>query len=395
MGGRSLSIWERAQMQGYSRRDFLQFCSWLAAAAGIQASGLSEVVKALDTKPRLPVVWFHFQECTCCSESFIRSSHPIVSDIILDTISLDYTETLQAAAGKQAEEALHQTMEKYKGQYLMLVEGSVPTGADGVYCCIGGRSALDIVKEAAAGAKAIIAWGSCASNGCIQAARPNPTGATPIHEILSGTPIINVPGCPPIAEVMAGTVVHLLAFDRIPQLDGLGRPKAFYSRRVHDTCYRRPNYDAGLFVETFDDENAKRGYCLYKVGCRGPVTYNACGVMRWNGGVSYPIQSGHGCIGCSEAKFWDNGPFYQHLASFPGFGIETTADTVGLWVGAATAAGIAAHAVATNIRKRSVIAEGIAEGVSAGAERGAGAPASEGARRGAGAPADLPKEQKE
>jgi hydrogenase small subunit len=346
-----LSVWEQARERGYSRREFLQFCSWLGAAAGISSALMPDVVKALDTKPRLPVVWFHFQECTCCSESFIRSSHPIVSDVILDKISLDYTETLQAAAGRQAEEALHETMNKYKGEYLMLVEGSIPTEADGVYCCIAGRTALDIAKEAAAGAKAVIAWGSCASNGCIQAAKPNPTHATPAHKVLSGVPIINVPGCPPIAEVMAGTIVHLLAFDRVPQLDALGRPKAFYSRRVHDTCYRRPNYDAGLFVESFDDENARRGYCLYKVGCRGPVTYNACGVMRWNNGVSYPIQSGHGCIGCSEANFWDNGPFYQHLQSFPGFGIETTADTVGVTLGVVTAAGLAAHGLATALRK--------------------------------------------
>ena len=351
-----LTIWEQAQMQGYSRRDFLQFCSWIAAAAGIHASGVPQVVEALEKKARLPVVWFHFQECTCCSESFIRSNHPIVSDIILDKISLDYTETLQAAAGHQAEAALKHTMEKFKGEYLMLVEGSIPTANDGVYCCIGGRTALDIVQEAAAGAKAIVAWGSCASNGCVQSAKPNPTSATPIDQIISGKPIIKVPGCPPIAEVMAGTIVHLLAFDRIPQLDGIGRPKAFYSRRVHDTCYRRPNYDAGLFVETFDDENARRGYCLYKMGCRGPVTYNSCGVIRWNAGVSYPIQSGHGCIGCSEAHFWDNGPFYQHLASFPGFGIETTADKVGLGIAAVTAAGIAAHTLVTNVRKRKLIA---------------------------------------
>ena len=353
------TIWQQAESKGYSRRDFLQFCGWIAAAAGIEVSGLAQVVEALDKKPRLPVVWFHFQECTCCSESFIRSSHPIVSDIILDKISLDYTETLQAAAGKQAEEALHKTMTQYKGEYLMLVEGSVPTEEGGIYCCIGGRTALDILQEAASGAKAIIAWGSCASNGCIQAAKPNPTGATPVHKLVSGKPVINVPGCPPIGEVMAGTVVHLLAFDRVPQLDGLGRPKAFYSRRVHDTCYRRPNYDAGLFVESFDDENARRGYCLYKMGCRGPVTYNACGVTRWNDGVSFPIQSGHGCIGCSEANFWDNGPFYQHLASFPGFGIETTADTVGAVAAGVTAVGIAAHAVSTNIRKRKLISEGI------------------------------------
>jgi hydrogenase small subunit len=286
-----------------------------------------------------------------------------VSDIILDKISLDYTETLQAASGDRAEAALHETMSNHRGDYLMLVEGSVPTGAGGVYCCIGGRTALDIVTEAAEGARALIAWGSCASNGCIQAAKPNPTEATPVHKVVSGKPVIRVPGCPPIAEVMAGTIVHLLAFERIPQLDGLGRPKAFYSRRVHDTCYRRPNYDAGLFVENFDDENAKRGFCLYKMGCRGPVTYNACGVMRWNEGVSFPIQSGHGCIGCSEAHFWDNGPFYRHLPSFPGFGIESTADTVGVVIGAATAAGIAAHAIATNIRKRKQINEPI-EGTS-------------------------------
>ena len=353
------TIWQQAQSKGVSRRDFLSTCAWLTAMLGLPASAVAEVTRAMDTKPRLPVLWFHFQECTCCSESFIRSSHPAVADVVLDNISLDYTETLMAAAGKQAEEALHSTMEKYKGEYLMMVEGTVPTAENGVYCCIGGRSALDIVREAAAGAKALVCWGSCASVGCVQNAKPNPTSATPIRELISGVPVIKVPGCPPIAEVMTGTIVHLLAFDRIPQLDGLGRPKAFYSRRVHDTCYRRPNYDAGLFVNSFDDENARRGYCLYKMGCRGPVTYNSCGVMRWNGGVSFPIQSGHGCIGCSEGNFWDNGPFYQHLPNFPGFGIETTADKVGVGLAAVTAVGVAAHAISTNIRKHHLIKEGL------------------------------------
>lgn len=372
MAEQPITYYEHMQKNGYSRRDFLKFCSWITALIGLEASGIGKVIHAMETKPRIPVVWYHFQECTCCSESFIRSSHPIVSDIILNKISLDYTETLQAAAGKQAEESLHNTITKYKGEYLMLVEGSIPTNRNGMYCCIAGRTAEDIVKEGASGAKAIIAWGSCASNGCIQAANPNPTGATPVHKIISGKPIINVPGCPPIAEVMAGVIVHLLAFDRIPQLDGLGRPKAFYSRRIHDTCYRRPNYDAGLFVESFDDENAKRGYCLYKMGCRGPVTYNSCGVMRWNNGVSFPIQSGHGCIGCSEANFWDNGPFYQHLASFPGFGIETTADKIGVGLGVATAVGITAHAITTNIKKRKLISEEINKSQSVNTENKGG-----------------------
>ncbi len=365
---KSPTIYEQIRASGYSRRDFLKFCAWVTAFMGIEASGIGNVVRAMETKHRLPVVWFHFQECTCCSESFLRSSHPIVAEIILDKLSLAYTETLQAAAGYQAEEVLHNTMKKYKGEYLMLVEGAVPMDNDGVYCCIAGKTSLDIVKEAAEGAKAIISWGSCASNGCIQAAKPNPTGATPIHKIIKNKPIINVPGCPPIGEVMAGVIVYLLTFDRIPQLDSLGRPKAFYSRRVHDTCYRRPNYDAGLFVESFDDESARKGYCLYKMGCKGPVTYNACAVTKWNNGVSYPIQSGHPCIGCSEENFWDNGPFYQHLASFPGFGIETTADDIGLAVGAATVAGMAAHAVRANLKKRKLINAEIEESKNEGGE---------------------------
>lgn len=353
------SIWQVMDLKGYSRREFLQFCSFAAASAGLSGS-LSSVVKAFENEPRPPVVWLQFQECTCCSESFIRSSHPIVADVLLDRLSLDYTETLQAAAGFQAEKCLEDTIARYPGKYILLVEGSVPAKDGGVYCTIAGRSAEDILQQSAKDAAAIIAWGSCASNGCIQSARPNPTNATPIHK-LTRKPVINVPGCPPIADVMTGVVTHLLVFGRTPELDSQGRPREFYGRRVHDTCYRRPYYDAGLFVESWDDDAARKGYCLYKMGCRGPVTYNACSVTKWNGGVSYPIQSGHGCIGCSENAFWDNGPFYQHLSSFPGFGIETTADKIGTVAGIMTAAGLAGHAVLTQIRKRNLVREHIDE----------------------------------
>ena len=354
------SVWEVMQAKGYSRRDFLRFCSYAAGILGVDASGFGSVVQALEKKSRPPIVWLHFQECTCCSESFIRASHPIVADVLLDVLSLDYTETLQAAAGFQAEKCLHDSMKNNRGKYILLVEGSVPMKDDGIYCTIGGRTAKDILVEAADGAAAVIAWGSCASNGCIQAARPNPTGATPVHKVI-GRPVINVPGCPPIADVMMSVVVHILVLGHPPELDGQGRPKEFYGRRVHDTCYRRAYYDAGMFVQAWDDEAARKGYCLYKMGCRGPVTYNACSVTKWNGGVSYPIQSGHGCIGCSENGFWDNGPFYRHLASFPGFGIESTADSVGALVGLGAVVGVAAHAITTNLRKRSVIGEQVDE----------------------------------
>jgi hydrogenase small subunit len=348
--------------KGYSRRDFIKFAGMMAAFIGVENSAIGQVAKALETNPRIPIIWLHFQECTCCSESFIRSSHPMVADILLDKVSLDYTETLMAASGLQAEEALKNTMSKYKGEYILCVEGSVPTAADGVYCMIGGKTSMQILDEAAEGAKAIIAWGSCACNGCVQAAKPNPTSATPIHKLVKGKTVIKVPGCPPIGEVMAGVIVHLLTFGKIPELDRLGRPKAFYSKRVHDTCYRRPFFDAGLFVESFDDQNAKRGYCLYKVGCKGPSTYNACGVTKWNGGTSFPIQSGHPCIGCSEENFWDNGRFYERGSAFAGFGIESDADTLGKIALGVTGAALAGHAIYTNINKSKYINQYTAEG---------------------------------
>lgn len=346
------TYYESIIKHGYSRRDFMKFTTYMAAFMGLESSMAGQIAKSLEKTPRMPVIWEHYQECTCCSESFIRSDHPIVADIILDKISLDYTLTLMAASGEQAEAAKRDTMKKYHGEYILCVEGSVPLGDDGNYCCIAGKTAKEALIEAAEGAKAIIAWGSCATNGCVQAAHPNPTGATPIHKIIKNKPIIRVPGCPPIGEVMAGVIVHVVAFGRLPELDRMGRPKAFYAKRVHDSCYRRPYFDAGLFAETFDDQNAKDGYCLYKVGCKGPMTYNSCGTIKWNNGVSYPIQSGHGCIGCSEEGFWDNGPFYERMTNVPGFGEEKNADQVGKVAAGVLAGGIAAHAIAANISKR-------------------------------------------
>lgn len=349
------TYYQSLRESGYSRRDFLKFCAMMTAYMGLESSAIGQVVQALEQAKRLPVIWLHFQECTCCSESFIRSSHPIVADIILDKLSLDYTETLMAASGHAADKAKEKVMKESWGEYVLCVEGSIPMDADGAYCCIGGKSAIDILKETAEGAKAIIAWGSCACSGCVQAAFPNPTNATPVHQIIKDKPIIRVPGCPPIGEVMAGVIMHVVTFGRLPELDGAGRPKAFYSKRVHDSCYRRPYFDAGLFVQSFDDANAKKGYCLYKVGCKGPSTYNSCGIIKWNDGVSFPIQSGHGCFGCSEDNYWDAGPLYSRGRKNMGFGIEGSADDVGKVALGATAAGIAIHAVATNVRKKNLI----------------------------------------
>jgi hydrogenase small subunit len=348
------TYYELMRRQGISRRSFLKFCSLTAASLGLGDAGAQQIAKAMETKQRTPVIWLHGLECTCCSESFIRSAHPLAKDVVLSMISLDYDDTLMAAAGHQAEEALEQTISKYKGNYILAVEGNPPLADDGIYCIPGGRPFVEKLRHVAKDAKAIVSWGSCASWGCVQAAKPNPTQATPVHKVITDKPIIKVPGCPPIAEVMTGVMAYILTFDRLPDLDAQGRPKMFYSQRVHDKCYRRPHFDAGQFVEKFDDAGARMGYCLYKVGCKGPVTYNACSALRWNDGLSFPIQSGHGCIGCSEDAFWDKGSFYDHLTTIkvPGIaGAEGTADRIGLTVLAAAGAAVAAHAAVSAIKQ--------------------------------------------
>jgi hydrogenase small subunit len=352
------TYYESIKAQGYSRRDFVKFATFMTAFMGLEHSMVGQVMKAMETKKRIPVIWVHFQECTGCSESFIRSDHPLVADVILDNISLDYSETLMAAAGHNAEEAKAKSMKENYGNYILVVEGAIPTKDGGVYCTIGGRTAVDILKEDAAGAAAILTFGSCSSYGGVQAAHPNPTGSVPVSEIIKDKPIIHIPGCPPIAEVMTGVVLHILTFgvDSV-EVDGLGRPKQFYGKRIHDSCYRRPYFDAGLYAETFDSEEAKEGHCLYKLGCRGPVTYNACSTTGWNNGVSFPIKSGYPCIGCSEPSFWDNGPFMERLTNVNGVGIEATADKIGKIVLGTAVAGAAVHAIATNFAKRKEMKE--------------------------------------
>jgi len=336
---------------GVSRREFLRFCAVTSAALGLPVSAAAEIANALQTKPRLPVLWLHGLECTCCSESFIRSSHPIVQDVILNMISLDYDETLQAAAGHQAEECRKQVMHDSPGGYVLAVEGNAPLNDGGVYCTIAGQTFESVLRETAKHAKFVISWGSCAVNGCVQAADPNPTGAVPVSEIIHDKPIVNVPGCPPIAEVMTGVLTYVLTFNRLPELDRYGRPLVFYKKRIHDKCQRRAFFNAGQFVEEWDDEGARKGWCLYKMGCRGPTTYNSCSNVKWNDGVSFPIASGHGCIGCSETGFWDNGPFYNRLSAVPLPGVEATPDTIGKIAVTAAGIGVGAHIAAALVKK--------------------------------------------
>lgn len=300
--------------QGVSRRTFLKYCATLASMMALPPAAGRAMAEAIAAARRPSVIWLPFQECTGCTESITRSYSPSLEGMIFDMISLDYHETLMAAAGQQAEEALHAAMKDNMGKYLLIIDGSIPLGLDGAYSCIAGRSNLEILKQAAPGAAAIIALGTCASFGGIPKANPNPTGAVAVSDIIKDKPIVNIPGCPPIPAVITGVLAHYLTFGSLPELDAKGRPTAFYGETIHDRCYRRPFYDQGKFAKTFDDEGARKGWCLFELGCKGPVTHNACATVKWNGGTSWPVESGHGCIGCSEPDFWDAGSFYKALS---------------------------------------------------------------------------------
>src|SRR5574343_1494845 len=133
------SFYDVMRRQGISRRSFLKFCSLTAASLGLGPSFNATIANAMENKPRIPVLWLHGLECTCCSESFLRSGHPLASDIVMSMISLDYDDTIMAAAGDQAEEILQDIIRDYRGAYLLAVEGNVPLANNGMSCIVGGR----------------------------------------------------------------------------------------------------------------------------------------------------------------------------------------------------------------------------------------------------------------
>ena len=346
------TLGEILQARGVSRRGFMKYCAATASLLALPPAMVPRIANALEQARRPSVIWLSFQECTGCTESLTRSSSPTLEGLIFDSISLDYHHTLQAASGEAAEAARHAAMQENMGQYLVLVDGSIPMGNPG-YSTIAGISNYDMLMETVEGAAAVVAIGSCAAFGGIPGANPNPTGAVSVSDLVKDKPIVNVPGCPPIPMVITAVLAQFLTFGQLPELDIHGRPVAFFGQTIHDRCYRRPFYEQGKFAETFDDEGARKGWCLFKLGCKGPITYNACATVKWNAGTSFPIESGHPCLGCSEPGFWDKGGFYDPVS---------TADIgSGAGLAGAAVAGVALGAAAATLsrkRQQKTIKEG-------------------------------------
>jgi [NiFe] hydrogenase small subunit len=311
---REKAFFEKLAQRGVSRRSFMKYCTALTATMGLSSSFVPKVAEVFAApKQRPPVIWLHFGECTGCSESLLRSQYPHIDDLVLETLSIEYHETIMAAAGKQAEEQLHDAVKKYEGKFICVVEGAIATAFDGAYGRVGGRTFLEIAKEVCPKAAAVIAIGACANFGGVPAAAPNPGGYKGVGDAL-GIKTVNIAGCPPNPVNFVGTVVNYLLLGKLPALDELGRPLFAYGKTIHDQCPRRAHFENEEFVTEFGSEEAKLGYCLYKVGCRGPETFNNCPIAKFNDGTSWPVEAGHPCIGCSEPGFWDKfTPFYQEM----------------------------------------------------------------------------------
>jgi hydrogenase small subunit len=309
-----------------NRRDFLKFASLMAAVLALPKDYARIISSAMATGTRLPVIWLAFQDCTADSMSFIKAAQradplqngvtdPSIVDLVLDVLSVDYHETLMAPSGAQSELSLNSTLQNYPGQFVAVVEGSIPIANNGVYCTIRGRTALSIAQQVLPQARAVIALGTCAFDGGLPGALPNPTGATGVSSAIPGlTNFVALPGCPANVVNLAATIVYLLTFNTLPDRDGSGRPYFAYGKEIHEECERQHFYEAEQFVRAWGDAGHRQGWCLFQMGCRGPETKHNCPTVKWNSGTCWPVAAGHGCIGCVSPKFWDNNaPFYVPL----------------------------------------------------------------------------------
>ncbi|MFN2376598.1 MAG: hydrogenase small subunit [Candidatus Binatia bacterium] len=316
-GNKPNSIGRQLLRSGVTRRQFLEFCLKLmvVAPAGLSFTGkvhAAEVAKAVARARRPSVIWLHMQDCTGCTESLLRTSTPDLGELILDLISLDYHETLMAAAGHDAEAALEAAMKENFGKYVLVVEGSIPRKDDGVYLKVAGRTGLDLLADTAKGAAAIVAIGSCASWGGIPSSGPNPTDAVGVRALVTDKPVVNLPGCPPNPYILLATVLEYAVAGTLPALDELARPLFAYDRVIHEHCPRRAHFDAGEFVLAFGDEGHRKGWCLFPMGCKGPVTHASCSTRHFNEVPDcWPIGIGAPCYGCTEQSVAFKAPLFD------------------------------------------------------------------------------------
>jgi NiFe hydrogenase small subunit HydA len=348
-----------------TRRQFLKYAGATAALLGLSEAMVPEIARALEgmAAGKPPVIWIQGQSCSGCAVSFLNTNYPMAAEVVLDKLSIRFQPTVMAAAGDVATKVIEDTVKELNGQYVLVVEGPVPTNEDGKYCTFGLEQATTSfngyqrredkpmtawMDELVPGAAAVIALGNCASFGGIPAANADTTGTTAVQDYVAkvskGTPVINVGGCPAHPDWFVGTVLNYLFYKKVPELDKYNRPTLFFGKLIHENCERRAAFDAGLFLEDWNDNNPDLKLCMFKMGCKGPVTYADCPTRRWNSGLNWCVGANGPCHGCAEPAFYKNlTPLYEPLPEMHFAGINPTVDTLGWIAAGATAVGIGGH----------------------------------------------------
>lgn len=307
---------ELLEARGVSRRSFMKLCGSLAVAAGLSELAAPRVAQAIENSvigaesgSLYPVIWMEGASCTGCTESFAQVDSPDPATVVLEMISLNYCETLSAAAGWSMEEAKAQTVEA--GNYILIYEGAVLEGWGGQALRVANETGTEQLIHVAENASAVVALGSCAVNGGWMGANPNSSGALGVQKFLAqegiATPVINIPGCPANPEWVEAVLVDAILIGALPELNAENKPALIFNETIHDNCARRGHFENGEFVYAFGTEEEALGYCLYPMGCRGPQTKANCGVVRWNHRRSWCVESGGPCIGCCVANPNDPG----------------------------------------------------------------------------------------
>ncbi|MCH5138731.1 hydrogenase small subunit [Clostridiaceae bacterium UIB06] len=266
-----------------------------------------ELIKNRQVK-KLNAIWLEVTGCSGNIISFLNSENPGLDYILTKIINLTYNNTLMTSEG---EFAFKQFLDTLNTEFILLVDGAVSTKENGLYNIIANYqgkpiTAMQAIKMAGEKAKYVVAVGTCASYGGISAARPNPSESKSVDKVIN-CEVIKLPGCPCHPDWVVGTLAHLVSFGR-PELDNEGRPILFYGVTIHDTCTRRGFFDKGIFAKKFGEEG-----CMFKLGCRGPVTKTDCPRRKWNGYVNWPIGDNTNCIGCAQPNFPDGmEPFVRY-----------------------------------------------------------------------------------
>ena len=300
-----------------SRREFLRVAAAATAAGHMAPAALANLEKVLRERNKPPVIWLQGSGCDGCAVSFLNSIHfAAVDDLLINTLDVKFQSNVMAAAGDLAVSAA-QAAGTQPG-YILIIEGSIPVGAQGRYCEIWpGMTMHNAVQSFAPAASYIIALGACASYGGVTHGAPNPTQAHGVSGIIGNdSRLINIPGCPAHPDWLVGVVSYLLTNGRIPPLDEHRRPLMYFGRRIHDDCFNKRKYcGEPIFAQKFGEEG-----CMEYLGCKGKHTYSDCPMRKWNSkgpglnGVNWCIGSKSPCIGCVNPNFPDGmSPFYQYL----------------------------------------------------------------------------------